>query len=121
MKFITTIFFGALPVVASAQTPPSGPIGDTLVQIMAVVQQLVPLMMALAVLVFFWGIVKFIANVTDDEARKGGVRMMIWGMIALFVMVSFWGIIGFVQESFGITGTVTSSSAPILGNPIPTT
>ncbi|MBI2086728.1 MAG: hypothetical protein HYT69_00955 [Candidatus Zambryskibacteria bacterium] len=57
----------------------------------------------IALLVFFWGLVKFIFKVGGDEkAVADGRRLMIWGLIALFVMVSIWGLIYFIQyELFG--------------------
>lgn len=105
----------SFPVIAFAQTSVSGPVSGTLVQVLAVVNTLIPILLALAVLVFFWGIVKFIANASDPEARAGGLRHIIGGMIGLFVMVAFWGIIGYVQQSLGLTpGTVTTSPPPVV-------
>lgn len=92
-----------IPSVTFAQEL-SGPLANTLNQIAALVNNLVPLLLAIAVLLFLWGLVKFIANIGDETARAAGKSLMIWGMIALFVMVSFWGIIGYVQESLGLTG-----------------
>lgn len=60
---------------------------------------LVPIMIGLAIVVFFWGIVKFIGHAGDERAREEGKQLIIWGLIALFVMVSLWAIVGFIQES----------------------
>jgi uncharacterized membrane protein YidH (DUF202 family) len=119
MKYIYPAIFLMYPLAVFAQSAPAGPIGTTLQQIFSIVTQLVPLLMALAVLMFFWGIVKFIAGIGNEETREGGKRLMVWGMIALFVMVGFWSIIGYVQESLGLYGTVTGGVAPSLSNPIP--
>ncbi len=100
-----------LPASVYAQSA-SGPVSFTLVQVFDVVNKLIPVLLALAILMFFWGIVKFIASAGDPEARAGGVRHMVGGMIALFVMVAFWSIIGYVQQSLGLYGTPTASSAP---------
>lgn len=119
MKNIISSFTLLTPFFVLAQTSGAGPVGDTIVQISAVVTQLIPLLLSLAVLMFLWGIVKFIANIGDEEARKAGKSLMVWGMIALFVMVSFWGIIGYVQQSLGLQGVpVTPGSAPSV-NPVP--
>ena len=77
-----------------------------------IVNTLIPIMMALAVLAFFWGLVKYIASASDEAAKEGGKTLMIWGMIALFVMVALWGILGWVQGQLGLTGTVSSSKPP---------
>ena len=68
------------------------------------VQTLTVIMAGLALLVFFWGLVKFIAKAGDESAKEEGRRLMIWGVIALFVMVSVWGIILFIQTNLGIFG-----------------
>ena len=55
----------------------------------ALINGLMWLFIALAVVAFFWGLVQYLFNVGDE--KKGGskgVDMMIWGVIALFVMVS---------------------------------
>ena len=77
-----------------------------------VVKTLIPIMMALAVLAFFWGLVKYIASASDEAAKEGGKTLMIWGMIALFVMVALWGILGWVQGQLGLNGTIISSTPP---------
>ncbi len=120
MKKITTgalVALLAIPVMASAQQV-SGPLGGTLAQVGAVVSYLIPLLLSIAVLLFFWGLVKYIANASDEEAKKAGKDLMIWGMIAIFVMVAFWGIIGYVQQSIGLSGSVTVGQAPTI-NVIP--
>jgi hypothetical protein len=67
------------------------------------VNSLVLLVIALAVLAFFWGLAKFIFNVSGDEKSvEEGKRIMIWGIIALFVMVSVWGIIRFAQGELNL-------------------
>jgi uncharacterized membrane protein YidH (DUF202 family) len=107
------------PMVASAQAL-SGPLGSTLQVIFNIISFLIPLLLALAVLVFFWGLVKYIMNASDEAAKESGKTLMIWGMIALFVMVAFWGIIGYVQSSFGISGSVSSAPAPSVASIVPT-
>ncbi|MDP2705290.1 MAG: hypothetical protein Q8O71_02745 [bacterium] len=56
-----------------------------------------------ALLMFFWGLAKFIASAGNDKSIADGKRLMLWGVIALFVMASVWGIVAFLQDSFDIT------------------
>lgn len=114
------IIAGGLMGPMMAFAAPTGPLAATLTQFQDVINFLIPLLLSLAVLVFFWGLVKYIANSSDEAAKEGGKTLMIWGMVAIFVMVAFWGIIGYVQNSLGLTGTVTSQAAPTL-NVVPTT
>src|SRR3989344_5832014 len=88
------------------------PFGNTLSIISYYVSLLVPLLLAVAIVLFFWGLVKFIANASDEAARESGKNLMIWGMIAIFVMVAFWSIIGYVKSSLGVSGNINTGSAP---------
>ncbi len=65
---------------------------------------------ALALLVFFWGLVKYIAKADDEKAKEAGKNTMIWGVVGLFVMFSVFGIVRFLQESFDINAR--NNSAP---------
>jgi Type IV secretion system pilin len=64
---------------------------------------LIKVSVAIAVLVFFWGLVKFIFKAGDEKSHEEGRNRMIWGVIALFVLVSIWGIVKYLQSDFGLT------------------
>ena len=62
------------------------------------------LMASLALLVFFWGLARFIFKIGsggDAKAVAEGKQLMIWGVIAIFVMVSIWGILRFFSQDVG--------------------
>ncbi|MEK7135185.1 MAG: hypothetical protein AAB780_00570 [Patescibacteria group bacterium] len=62
----------------------------------------IPVVASMTLLVFFWGLVKFIFAVGGDEkAVADGKSLMIWGLLALFVMVAIWGILRFLTGEFG--------------------
>jgi len=65
----------------------------------SIVGSLIPIVVGLALLVFFWGLVKFILASGSEDAKDQGKRIMIWGLIALFVMVSVWGLVSFIQNA----------------------
>ena len=113
MRFLTkkwTFLFGSAfflaPAVAFAQQLQG--IRGLLNSVVGIVNVLIPLAMALAVLAFFWGLVKYIFNASDAAKTKEGKTLMIWGVIALAVMVGIWGIIQFIAGNLGIStgGTV---------------
>ena len=57
-----------------------------------------PVIFGLSVLVFVWGIVKFIFRVGGDEkAISDGKKLMVWGLIALFIVVSLMSILNFAS------------------------
>ncbi|MFH1472844.1 MAG: hypothetical protein ABIF06_00295 [bacterium] len=62
---------------------------------------LMPVLVGLALLVFFWGLMKFIAKSGDAKSHADGRNLMIWGLIGLFVMMSFLGIIFFFFDDLG--------------------
>lgn len=63
---------------------------------------LIPIFIALAFLVFVWGLISFILASGDEAAKDEGKRRMIWGVIALFVITAIWGILALLR---GITAT----------------
>lgn len=65
-----------------------------------------PIVVALALLFFFYGLARYILNAADEEKKSEGRNIMIWGIIALFVMVSVWGLTSILGETFGITNRV---------------
>jgi len=69
---------------------------------------IIPLIVAIAILSFFWGIVKFI-QASGAEGKGDAVKAMTNGIIGLVVMLSVWGIVNLVGNSFGINGQQTVS------------
>lgn len=69
------------------------------------INMLTPLVVALALLFFFWGLATFILAAGDDNGKKKGKAIMVWGVIALFIMVSVWGIINVVRDTFQLQNT----------------
>ncbi|NQV88586.1 MAG: hypothetical protein HQ402_03490 [Parcubacteria group bacterium] len=69
--------------------------------IIGIVNLLIPVLVGLAILSFFWGLVKFIKAGGSEDSVKEGKSLMIWGVISLFVMISIWGILAFFTNSFG--------------------
>jgi hypothetical protein len=108
-KFIV----GALavaPVLASAQQ--LGNIETLLRSIGRLIDIALPIVVALGLLAFFYGLAKFIFNADNDEARKSARAIMIWGIVALFVMVSVWGLVRFIGSAFGIQQGQSSGTVP---------
>lgn len=102
------IAFFLLPAVVFAQLDG---IKDLVQAVGDLINPLIRIAVGAALLVFFWGLAKFIFHVSGDEkAVDEGKRVMKWGLIALFVMVSVWGIIGFVQKALIPGGRSTPPS-----------
>lgn len=69
---------------------------------------IIPIIFALALMFFLWGVMKFI-RASDSVKREEGRKFIIAGLIGLFVMTSLWGIISIVSKSLG-----TGSAVPLL-------
>ena len=75
------------------------------------VDKLIPILVAIAVIVFAWGIVQFIMAAGDEEKRANGRQLMIWGVVGIAVIVGIWGLVGVVLNFFG-TSAGTSITLP---------
>ena len=65
----------------------------------------IPLIFAVATVMFVWGVVQFfIINADEEKKRAQGKQFMIWGIVALAVMLSVWGLVGILSTTFGIKG-----------------
>lgn len=65
----------------------------------AILNPLILLLFALALLYFIWGVFIFIKNSDSDEGRETGKRHIVWGIVGLAIMVSVWGIIGVIRNT----------------------
>ena len=63
---------------------------------------LIPVLIAAALVVFFWGLVKYIWG--GGKGHDAGRNTMIAGILSLFIMVSIWGLVNLAQSAFGVNG-----------------
>lgn len=68
-----------------------------------ILNPLILLVFAVALLVFFWGIFQFIATQTTDKGRSDGKKKIFWGLFGMFVMISAYGLIRLILGTFSIT------------------
>lgn len=78
------------------------------------INRLVPFIIALTVLVFLWGVFKFVIS-NNAESRAEARGYMIWGIVSLFIMVSVWGLVNILVRTFSL-----NTNAPALPQ-VPTT
>ena len=109
-KFVASLGLAAgflpmlfLPVLVFAQQGfAPGTIGGVLGTIGRLLNFIIPILIALAVVYFIWGVIQYV-TAKDEEKQKESRKVMISGIIGLFVIVSIWGIIGLLTNTFGIT------------------
>jgi len=100
-----------LPTLASAAT-----LKDTLVLFSQFLNGLIGLFITLAIVVFFWGLIKYLWSMDSENAHEG-LKIMFWGLIAIFVMVSIWGIIRLLQSTLQVSSTDPVIPKGIVVNP----
>ena len=94
-----------LPLLAFAQDEPDlGFLAETLNQIHDLVAAAAPILIGVAVLVFFGGVIKYVTAGDDTDKRAQARGVMIYGVIALFVIVSVWGLVAILQTLTGTEG-----------------
>lgn len=74
--------------------------------VISLVDLAIPVAAGIALLVFFWGLSRFILASGDPKGNAAGKNLMIWGVVALFIMISFKGIIAIAQQQFGLSPSV---------------
>ena len=69
-----------------------------------IVNPLISLMFALAVVYFLYGVFKFLANADNENARTEGKTHMMYGIIGMVVMMGVWGITNLLINTLEIEG-----------------
>lgn len=62
-------------------------------------EYLIPIAIALEVVLFIFGIIRYIADADNQEQRQQGSQFIMWGVIALFITLSFWAVVGILQRT----------------------
>ena len=64
----------------------------------------VPVIFALAFLVFVWGVANyFFFGVGDETKRTEGKQFILWGVLGMVVLFSVWGLVNLLLSTLGLT------------------
>ncbi len=102
----------ALPLVSSAAISNVSDVGSFVIN--TINNILVPVLFAVAFIVFLWGAFEtFIWGANSEDVKEKGKNLMLWGLIGFFVMVSVWGLVNI------FSGTVSfgNNTGPTGGTP----
>ena len=114
LVILSSLGLSVLPFLALAQNsggcsvPPAstpGTIQHLICIIGNILQTIVPVFIALAIVYFIWGIISYVMG-QDEEAKKTGKNRMIWGIIGLVAIVSMWGLVSLLTTTFGLNNNV---------------
>lgn len=129
VRLVTSVFFSivliASPVVALAQVSANtqrsycdgftGSLnldsGKTVSDVLKfgtcfIQKSIIPLLFAVAVLVFIYGVVDFIKTSAEGGEKNDKKNFMVWGIVALAVMTGVWGLVGIITNTFGIGNVI---------------
>ena len=97
--------FAALAQTGSAPTVCSGSvstIGDLLCRISGLLNAVLPVLIALGVVYFVWGVLSYVIA-SDEEAKTAGRDRIIFGIIGLAVIIGLWGLVHLLTNTFGLS------------------
>lgn len=109
---VGTLAAFSLPLVSSAAINNITDVGTFIIA--TINNVLVPVLFAVAFIVFLWGaFTTFILGANSDEVKTKGKNLMLWGLIGFFVMVSLWGLVNILTGSLTFGGTTVAP--PVTG------
>lgn len=91
------VFASAFPVLASAQQITD--VNSLLAKLVSIGNALIPIFISFAVIYLVYAIVVYIIA-GDEDKKKEGKTMVIYGIIGLFLILSIWGLVGLLRRSF---------------------
>ena len=110
----------AIPLVSMAAISNISDAGSFIIN--TINNVLVPVLFAVAFIVFLWGaFYTFILGANSDEVKEKGKNLMLWGLIGFFVMVSVWGLVNILTGSIsfgnasGVTGGTPKAGVQVGG------
>lgn len=110
----------ALPLVSFAAINNLSDVGSFIIN--TINNVFVPVLFAIAFIVFLWGAFQtFIIGANDSGVKEKGKNLMLWGLIGFFVMVSVWGLVNILTgtvsfgNNTGITGGTPKAGVQIGG------
>ena len=93
LKRVVPLGLALLPLFVYAQDD----FANILTNVKAFLNLLVTFLMILAVVVFIWGIIKYLGAGSEDELNEAR-NMILWGVVFLAVMVAVWGFVNIVLD-----------------------
>jgi hypothetical protein len=68
--------------------------------IIGLINYIVPVLIAMCMVILFWGIVKYVYQAGDGGEKSADKAIIFWGVIALFVVTTVWGLVKLLQQTF---------------------
>lgn len=89
-----------LPVLAFAQTN-IGNFEDVKNTLLYLINSIfVPVIFALAFVVFIWGVFKYFILGASGDDKKEALNLILYGLVGFFLMLSVWGLVNVLTGTF---------------------
>ncbi len=119
---VSGLVLGFAPIVAFAQAVGTGvynscrgvsigTIEGIICKIGDLLNLVVPVLIALGVVYFVWGVISYVLA-GDEEAKSAGRDRIIYGIIGLAVIIALWGLVRLLTNTFGIDTRTQNINLP---------
>ena len=105
MKKLNYLFIGLTaftPLISLAFSLKDSTFKDIIDEVKGIIDILLPILVAVALIVFFWGLSKFILHSGNQADLEKGKNYMLWGILALFILLSYKAIVSLVATDLDI-------------------
>lgn len=85
-----------------------GTIEGILCKIRDLLNAVIPVLIALGVVYFVWGVITYVIS-DDEEAKKKGRDRIIYGIIGLAVIIAMWGLVSILTTTFNLQNSNSGS------------
>jgi hypothetical protein len=119
LMVLSGFVLGLTPVVALADAASdaarvafctTGTLGAIMCKLSQLITGIVPILVALGVVYFVFGVITYVIS-NDEDAKTKGRDRIIYGIIGLAVIVSVWALVTVLTTTFGV-GTSTDITLP---------
>lgn len=97
---LAALLLAAVPTLTHAQE--FGWAEDVITGIGELLGLAVPVLIAIALALFIWGLLGYFLSSDSDSDRAESKWRMIWGILMLFVIVTVWGLVVLLNELTGV-------------------
>ena len=87
-------------------------LGNLICKFQQILNSIIPVLVALGVVYFVWGVVRYVIA-DGEEAKKKGRDSIIYGIIAFATITGLWGLVYIVVRTFGLS-SVAPSFSPLI-------
>lgn len=79
----------------------------------AIINPLINLLFALALVYFLYGVFEFFLNQGNEEKKTSGKSHMLWGVIGITIMMGVWAILGIITNTLNISDQINPEEGTV--------